>query len=100
MRARAARSPSGAPSTCPVPDVGSTSASSILIEVVLPAPFGPRNPKISPAPTRSDRSATATVAPNCLRSAWVSIDRDGLCSATARQSADRVGHLQRVLDMP
>jgi hypothetical protein len=48
MRARVARSPSGAPSTRPVPDVGSTSASNILIAVVLPAPFGPRNPKISP----------------------------------------------------
>ena len=49
-----------------MPDVGSTSASSILIEVVLPAPFGPRKPKISPAPTWSDRSATASVGAELL----------------------------------
>jgi len=31
-----------------VPDVGCRSPVSILIVVVLPAPFGPRNPKSSP----------------------------------------------------
>ena len=35
----------------------------ILTDVVLPAPLGPRKPKISPRGMASDRSATATFAP-------------------------------------
>ncbi len=31
--------------------------------VVLPAPFGPMMPKISPSPTVNGTSSTATVAP-------------------------------------
>ena len=42
------RSPSGAPSTVPLPPVGRASPSSSLTAVVLPAPFGPRKPKTSP----------------------------------------------------
>jgi hypothetical protein len=34
-----------------------------LIVVVLPAPFGPRKPKNSPAPTRSEIPSTATTLP-------------------------------------
>ncbi len=34
-----------------VPDVGSVSPIRILMSVVLPAPFGPRNPNISPFST-------------------------------------------------
>ena len=36
--------------------VGATRPSSILSDVVLPAPFGPRKPNTSPAPTDSERS--------------------------------------------
>src|SRR6185503_13101902 len=66
------RSPSGAPSTRAEPEVGSTRPSSILSEVVLPAPLGPRKPKISPRFTTKERSSTATFSPNRLRSPWVS----------------------------
>src|SRR5690606_41411336 len=36
------------PSTVTVPDVGVTIPQTMLISVVLPAPFGPRSAKISP----------------------------------------------------
>ncbi len=52
---------------------GGSNPNSSLREVVLPAPLGPRNPKISPRLTDRDRSATATVAPNCLRKQFVSM---------------------------
>ena len=51
MRARAARSPSGAPRTVPRPPDGRAIPSSSLTAVVLPAPFGPRNPNTSPGST-------------------------------------------------
>ena len=37
------------PATSAEPPVGRTSVQSMLIVVDLPAPFGPRKPKISPA---------------------------------------------------
>src|SRR4029077_345473 len=49
------------------------SPNNILTEVVFPAPLGPRKPNTSPARMQIDRSATATVEPNCLRSARVSM---------------------------
>src|ERR1700737_2164367 len=73
MRARERRSPTGAPSTVAPPLVGSTSPRSILTEVVFPAPLGPRNPNTSPRRMHRERSDTATVEPNCLRSAQVSM---------------------------
>ena len=42
------------------PAVGAMSPVSILIVVVLPAPFGPRKPKISPAPTVNEMPRTAS----------------------------------------
>src|SRR5881409_1834822 len=59
MLRRVSRSPIGAHSTVARPPVGRVSPSSSFTTVVLPAPFGPRKPKTSPAPTRIDRSATA-----------------------------------------
>ena len=55
------------------PAVGVTSPSSILTEVVLPAPFCPRKPNTSPRETVSVRSWTATRCPKTLRSPWVSM---------------------------
>ena len=78
MRARAPRVPSGAPSTVPAPPLGSIRPRSILSDVVLPAPFGPRKPNTSPRRIASDRSATATVRSNRLRSDSVSIARSGI----------------------
>jgi len=37
------------------------------MDVLLPAPFGPRNPKISPRGTLSDKFRTAILSPNTLR---------------------------------
>ena len=55
---------------------------SILIEVLLPAPFGPRKPKISPRGTVRVKSRTATLPPKTLRK---------FCVRTAKLSCwDRV----------
>ena len=48
------------------PDVGCSSVQRILMVVVLPAPFGPRNPKISPAPTEKPMPRTASTSPYFL----------------------------------
>src|SRR5574337_234651 len=41
------------------PEVGLRSVASMCITVVLPAPFGPKRPKISFSPISSDKSSTA-----------------------------------------
>src|SRR5262249_37152478 len=51
------------PATVARPVVGGRRPHSILMVVVLPAPFGPRNPKICPPSTCNDRSATASSVP-------------------------------------
>ena len=48
------------PSTRALPDVGRSTVERILTSVVLPAPFGPRRPWISPVGTLSDTSSRAT----------------------------------------
>jgi hypothetical protein len=57
---------SGMPSTTAFPDVGASSVPRIRTVVVLPAPFGPRNPNTSPRVTLNDTSATAVRPPNVL----------------------------------
>src|SRR6266851_6216382 len=52
-----------APATCAVPEVGTNSVVSILIVVLLPAPFGPRSPKMVDAGTAMVTASTATSAP-------------------------------------
>ncbi len=47
------------PSTRTLPVVGCSNPESILRVVVLPAPFGPRKPTISPGGTSKDMSSTA-----------------------------------------
>ena len=52
---------------------------SIRIVVVLPAPFGPRKPTISPAPTPNETPATASTRPNdFLRSRTSSAGSPGI----------------------
>src|SRR5215475_7853838 len=51
------------PSISIPPLVGVSSVVSILIVVVLPAPFGPRKAKISPASTSREMSFTADTSP-------------------------------------
>src|SRR5580704_678166 len=54
------------PPTDALPEVGGSSPHKIRIVVDLPAPFGPRNPKISPRVTSSETLSTATKSPNFL----------------------------------
>ena len=53
----------GLPRSQASPDVGFSRPSSSLTDVVLPAPFGPRNPKTSPRGTVMDRPDSAVVCP-------------------------------------
>src|SRR5579872_1524705 len=55
------------PSTEMVPRSGARSPSTHSSVVVLPAPFGPIRPKISPSTTSNDTSSTATVDPYVFR---------------------------------
>src|SRR5947199_10685546 len=58
------------PSSSSEPDVGCNRVVSILMVVVLPAPFGPRNAKISPGRTSKETSLTAMMVPNDLTMCW------------------------------
>jgi hypothetical protein len=49
-----------------LPDVGDKRVQRIFIVVDLPAPFGPRNPKIVPSSTSMDTLLMALTAPNCF----------------------------------
>src|SRR5208282_330472 len=51
------------PATRAAPDEGGKSVVNILIRVLLPAPFEPMRPKISPGKTLSDTLSTATRSP-------------------------------------
>src|SRR5688572_25455045 len=48
------------------PDEGTRIPMSMRMEVVLPAPFGPRKPNTSPPATEKVRSRTATNSPYCF----------------------------------
>src|SRR5689334_22148360 len=63
------------PSTWATPPLGCRKPRSSRIVVDLPAPFGPRNPKISPASTVRSRSASAGAScrPYCFVSPRVSM---------------------------
>ena len=52
------------PATIPLPEVALLKPLSIRIAVVFPAPFAPRNPKISPFLTSNEILSTAVNAPN------------------------------------
>src|SRR5215510_14877151 len=61
------------PATLAVPEVGSARVHRILIVVDLPAPFGPRKPKVSPAETSQSMPRTASISPYLLVSALTEI---------------------------
>src|SRR5579875_943808 len=71
------------PHNVALPEVGRRIVVSILIVVLFPAPFGPRNPKISPSKTVKETPSTALVFPSKLfvRSWMFSISLRG-CSLT------------------
>src|SRR5512147_2175389 len=54
------------PATDASPDVGCSSPHNMRIVVDLPAPFGPRNPKISPSLASNEIWSTATNPPKRL----------------------------------
>src|SRR5579863_49868 len=54
------------PPTVARPEVGGSSPQRIRMVVDLPAPLGPRNPKISPRFTSSETRSTAVKSPNRL----------------------------------
>ena len=56
-----------------VPSDGPMRPASMRTEVVLPAPFGPSRPKISPSPTVNERSLTAVRDLKCFVSPTASI---------------------------
>src|SRR5882762_4605288 len=81
------------PLTLAVPEVGGVSVVIIRINVVLPAPFGPSKPKISPVGTVKLTSFTATKSPNCFLSlltsiAFVSVVFIGPAPSPERSSGD------------
>src|SRR4051794_19401584 len=61
------------PLTRTSPEVGSDRPAITRIVVVLPAPFGPRKPKISPGATERLRSSTATKSLYFFVRCWMSI---------------------------
>ena len=63
-RTRAGRCRMSKPATVAVPAVGGNSVVSILMTVVLPAPFGPSKPKTSPWATVRFKPSTAFKLPN------------------------------------
>src|ERR1051326_7893440 len=71
MRRRAFRSPSGRPSSEPLPELGLRSPRRSFTAVVLPAPLGPRTPTPSPRGTDIVSPARATFLPKRLVSSTV-----------------------------
>ena len=63
------------PMTVAVPEVGSSMVESIESVVVLPAPFGPRRPKISPCSISKLIRSTATRSPKrrVRSAAWIAV---------------------------
>src|SRR5258708_7875814 len=49
-----------------LPDVGLKAPLTMLSIVVLPDPFAPRRPRISPCATSNDTDRSATTPPNCF----------------------------------
>ena len=66
-RTSAPCSTTSSPATVALPAVGGSSVHSIRTVVVLPAPFGPRNPNTSPAETVRSMSRTASIPPLNVR---------------------------------
>src|SRR4051794_13275166 len=69
--------------------------------VDLPAPFGPRNPKISPRPTFSETSSTATKSPKRFTSRSMTTASPSGCTERLALSHFRDEHvLKRRHDAP
>src|SRR2546428_10920198 len=75
------------------PDVRWTKPSSTPIVVVLPEPFGPRNPNTPPFGTWSDRWSTATTSPYRFVRPSVSMTRSRPATSVTERSHRRA-HLR------
>src|SRR5665213_2658928 len=83
------RTPSGSretsrPATRAVPDVGLRSVQRTEMVVDLPAPLGPRNPKISPRRTARSMPRTASTVPYLFTRPVTSMTRSRVSSAGGR----------------
>src|SRR6185436_5091467 len=65
------------PATRAVPEVGARRPQRIRMVVVLPEPFGPRIPKISPERISKETSSTAVILPNRRVTEWTSTTGSG-----------------------
>src|SRR6201987_3523571 len=72
-----------------LPALGRVSPSSILIKVVLPAPFGPRKPNATPRGTFRLTPSTAARPPKRFVSPSVSIAAPPALAVAARSTVDR-----------
>src|SRR4051794_34049699 len=75
-------SANGTPSTVALPAVGRARPSTMRSVVVLPAPFGPRNPVTAPSLTRNDRSSTAATSPKRFVSPTAAIGADAIAGVS------------------
>ncbi len=97
-----------APATSTLPELGRTIPQTMLIKVVLPAPFGPSRPKISPARTSNDTSSTdVNGAPATLittrdgsMAGVIWVDRGVVTGVAGSLSADEVLAVARGLRTP
>jgi hypothetical protein len=71
----------------PLPAVGRMRPSSILIVVVLPAPFGPTNPQTEPAGMARSTPSTAVRSPKRFVSPAVDTASDELGGSPVRRIA-------------
>src|SRR5579859_4496022 len=103
IRRRVPRSPIRCPRTQASPEVGASRPSSSFTAVVLPAPFGPRKPKISPRGTVIESPASATVPLKRLVSStvWIAGEVDeatapgGAAASFSATPATRAGYTLR-----
>jgi hypothetical protein len=82
----------GIPATIAVPELGAISVPNIRTVVVLPAPFGPRNPNTSPLATLNETSDTAVRPPKSLVRWLTSMAADtarGACPVRAVPASSR-----------
>src|SRR5450759_293047 len=87
------------PATVALPPLGGSSVASMRSVVVLPAPFGPRNPKISPECTV--RSTPATASTDRLRDLKTRRSpRVSITSSTAKIVAGRDDGRRSALEPP
>src|SRR5437773_5000584 len=85
------------PSSSSEPLVGWSRVVGILIVVVFPAPFGPRNAKISPPRTSKETSPTAVTFPNDFTTCWTRMIGRSLTTCVLRPRRRRFGRVDELV---